>query len=102
MKESKFSTYLLIGVGEIILVVVGILIAIQIDDWNRDREQVRDEREIYQLIIADLKKDSVLLSRYYAGYTSYLDTYFALNEKAQVSSQDFCQITLSVMWSSIP
>ena len=87
MKENKFSTYLLIGAGEIILVVVGILIAIQIDDWTRDLEQVREEREIYQLIIADLKKDSILLGRYYSGYTSYLDTYFALNEAAKGSGQ---------------
>ena len=63
------------------------MIAIQIDDWNRDREQVREELDIYKLIIADLKKDSVLLSRYYEGYTSYLDTYFALNEVAKGTGQ---------------
>ena len=80
MKENKYMTYLMIGIGEIILVVVGILIAIQIDDWNRDRELEREELETYQLIIADLKKDSVLLKNYHEYYSRYLDTYFALNQ----------------------
>lgn len=82
MKESKFTTYLLIGLGEILLVVIGILVAIQIDDWNRDRELVREELETYELIIADLRKDSILLGRYNEFYRSYLDTYFTLNEIA--------------------
>ena len=38
MNENKFTTYLLYAIGEIILVVVGILIAVQIDEWNKGRE----------------------------------------------------------------
>ncbi len=34
LTENKFSKYLLYAVGEIILVVIGILIALQINDWN--------------------------------------------------------------------
>ena len=83
MKETKWGTYLLIGIVEIALVVIGILIAIQIDDWNRDRELVREELDIYHLIIADLKKDSILLSQYSTFYQNYLDTYFALNDLSQ-------------------
>ena len=37
LTENKFSNYLLYSVGEIILVVVGILIALQINNWNQDR-----------------------------------------------------------------
>ena len=79
MKESKFTTYLLYGVGEIILVVVGILVAVQIDDWTRDREQERDEVEVYQLIVEDLRRDSILFHRYQAISALYLDTYYKLN-----------------------
>ncbi len=38
VKENKLVTYLLYSIGEIILVVIGILIAISIDDWNQERE----------------------------------------------------------------
>ncbi|WP_186987748.1 DUF6090 family protein [Constantimarinum furrinae] len=37
MKENKFSKYLLYAIGEIVLVVIGILIALQINNWNQDR-----------------------------------------------------------------
>jgi hypothetical protein len=36
--DNKFSKYLLYAVGEILLVVIGILIALQIDNWNEERK----------------------------------------------------------------
>ena len=36
--KRKFSQYLLYATGEIILVVIGILIALQINNWNEDRK----------------------------------------------------------------
>lgn len=37
--ENKFSKYLLYAVGEIVLVVIGILIALQVNDWNENRKE---------------------------------------------------------------
>ena len=37
LTHNKFSKYLLYAVGEILLVVIGILIALQIDNWNQER-----------------------------------------------------------------
>jgi len=37
IKENKVSSYLLYAIGEIILVVIGILIALQINNWNITR-----------------------------------------------------------------
>ena len=34
IKESKASKYMLYAIGEIILVVIGILIAVQVNNWN--------------------------------------------------------------------
>ncbi len=34
LTENKFSKYLIYAIGEIILVVIGILIALQINNWN--------------------------------------------------------------------
>jgi hypothetical protein len=42
--ENKFSRYLIYAIGEIVLVVIGILIALQINNWNesnKDRELVK-------------------------------------------------------------
>jgi hypothetical protein len=49
--NNKFTTYLLYAIGEIILVVVGILIAISIDDWNESK----NERAQEQIILRQLK-----------------------------------------------
>jgi hypothetical protein len=46
--ENKFSAYLRYAVGEIILVVFGILIALQINNWNANR--IKKNRELVYLI----------------------------------------------------
>ena len=38
LNEGQLQKYLLYAIGEIFLVVIGILIAIQINDWNEDRK----------------------------------------------------------------
>jgi hypothetical protein len=38
--EYKFSKYLLYAIGEIILVVIEILIALSIDNWNDERKKI--------------------------------------------------------------
>ena len=37
LTENKFSKYLIYAIGEIVLVVIGILIALQINNWNEER-----------------------------------------------------------------
>lgn len=37
LTQNKVSKYLLYAIGEILLVVVGILIALQVNNWNEDR-----------------------------------------------------------------
>lgn len=39
LSENKFSKYLIYAIGEIFLVVLGILIALQINNWNEQRKQ---------------------------------------------------------------
>ena len=54
LTENKLSKYLIYAIGEIILVVIGILIALSINNWNEDRnnrklitvyKKIRDQRE---------------------------------------------------------
>ena len=39
LSENKFSKYLLYAIGEILLVVIGILIALQVNNWNEERKE---------------------------------------------------------------
>ena len=53
LTENKFSNYLLYAIGEIILVVIGILIALAINNWNENRK-LRNQEIIY---LNNLKND---------------------------------------------
>jgi hypothetical protein len=51
--ENKFSKYLLYGIGEIVLVVIGILIALSLNNLNEDRKLQQLEKEL----LADIKSN---------------------------------------------
>lgn len=56
--ENKFSKYLIYAIGEIILVVIGILIALAINDWNNEKRIHSEETATLQKLIQDLKSDN--------------------------------------------
>ena len=60
--ENSVAKYLRYAIGEIFLVVIGILIALQVNNWNENRKDATFEREILTLIDQNLKQDSVSLS----------------------------------------
>jgi len=63
ISENRFSKYLLYAVGEIVLVVIGILIALQVNNWNEQRKQNMQKNLIIQSLLSDLKMDSVLIGQ---------------------------------------
>ncbi|ASV31789.1 DUF6090 family protein [Maribacter cobaltidurans] len=54
LSEGKTEKYLKYAIGEIILVVIGILIALQINNWNEDRKVRKLEAQIYTELKSDL------------------------------------------------
>jgi hypothetical protein len=59
LMENKTRKYFKYAIGEIILVVIGILIALQINNWNENRkkEKLKDEYKI--ALINDYTKDTI-------------------------------------------
>ena len=60
--EGKSSKYLKYAIGEIILVVIGILIALQINNWNQERKELRTEKEIISQLITEFETASLELT----------------------------------------
>lgn len=50
LTENNFPRYLLYAFGEILLVVIGILIALQINNWNQQRLNNQEESKLVQSI----------------------------------------------------
>ena len=74
LSENRFNKYLIYAIGEIFLVVIGILIALQVNNWNEQRKLENTGREYIQEIYKELKTersniDSILssLSTQYKG-----------------------------------
>lgn len=63
LSENKFSKYLLYAVGEIILVVIGILIALQINNWNEKRKNAEKENKYLSNLNKEIINDSLSLER---------------------------------------
>ncbi|MFC4720864.1 DUF6090 family protein [Geojedonia litorea] len=57
--ENKTSKYFKYAIGEIVLVVLGILIALQINNWNEQRKDYKKEILVMSNLIQDLRSDSL-------------------------------------------
>ena len=70
LNNGNFSRYLLYAAGEIILVVVGILIALQINNWNESRKNDKQLTQILSTIRQDLVSDTLKVRLVLDNYES--------------------------------
>ena len=63
LSENKFSKYLIYAIGEIVLVVIGILIALSINNWNERRKNTLLEDQLIKNIVEDLRLDSIHINQ---------------------------------------
>ncbi len=59
LTENKFSKYLIYAIGEIVLVVIGILIALQINNWNENKKEKRQELKQLKALKLEFKKNII-------------------------------------------
>lgn len=57
METGKTGKYLKYAIGEIVLVVIGILIALQINNWNEQRKESKLEGDYYCKLLEDVQQD---------------------------------------------
>tara|TARA_R100000935_G_scaffold8302_7_gene17536 strand:+ start:165386 stop:166177 length:792 start_codon:yes stop_codon:yes gene_type:complete len=105
--EGRFSKYLLYALGEIILVVIGILIALQINNYNEQRKARVTENIFYEDILLDLEKDDEKLD-YYKHFCSkrieYLDTLltYVRNPQKTMGIEKFGKYVEPIFYSEQP
>ncbi len=57
MEKNKTGKYLKYALGEILLVMIGILLALQVNNWNENRKNRITEQTLYQTLISSLESD---------------------------------------------
>lgn len=62
LAEKRLTRYFLYAFGEIVLVVLGILIALQINEWNEGRKRNLERMELYKAIQKDFITTKALLA----------------------------------------
>ena len=72
MEKNKTGKYLKYAIGEIVLVVIGILIALQINDWNENRKNQIRESKILNNLREDLERTKINLETTIAEYPEYI------------------------------
>src|SRR6056297_2397045 len=75
LMENKTTKYLKYAIGEILLVVIGILIALQINNWNEQKNTDLKIGEYYAQLLDDLKSDQVFANRTIEEFTVKLNAY---------------------------
>jgi len=96
--ENKVAKYMRYAIGEILLVVIGILIALQVNNWNAQRKARIIENNFFEDVLEDLKKDQDRLNYYELFFTKrleYLDTLltYVRNPQKNMGIDKFGQYT---------
>lgn len=68
ISENKFSKYFIYAIGEIVLVVIGILIALQINNWNEEKKDHTFEMRMLSEVKNALDNDIVYFKRMVRRY----------------------------------
>ena len=94
--ENKTGKYFKYAIGEIILVVIGILIALSINNWNEKIKNREFEKEILEQIQANLIKDKLTLETIQANFENAMNsTDKVLNPELSTNERDSLKYWLS-------
>ena len=101
LSENRFSKYLIYAVGEILLVVIGILIALQINNWNEENKVYKKQAN-YLVLIKDEMSNNLDALRYEKQRLN--EALQGLREIIAFSNQPVSEITekeLSSAWVKV-
>ncbi len=91
LSENRFKSYLLYAIGEIILIVAGILIALEISNWNEINKNEKEIKNLFVLIHDNLKDDKIELESNLRIGNRFLD-YWQKVLKENPADHDFTNL----------
>lgn len=67
LEKNKMDKYFKYAIGEILLVMIGILLALQVNNWNNNRIEANREQTILKNLRSDFNDNIAELNRIYEG-----------------------------------
>ena len=92
IQEGKARNYFLYAIGEILLVVIGILIALSINNWNKEKELRMSEKKIYRNILRKIQEDksdiggNADFNNFYMGQYQFAYDIIGSDDRAQIDT----------------
>lgn len=101
--ENKFGKYLTYAIGEILLVVIGILIALQINNWNEQRKQNQTYLNILKTVKSDMMIDTMNIAYVIREYKE-IEYALLLSKKDTIDRKEYleCKVCPSILKSFQP
>ncbi len=104
LKQKQISRYVLYALGEIALVIIGILIAIQVDNWNNERKEKNQLHatldQVYTVFDRDLDR-LIALKQGYIEQVSMIDSVSSNPQKINPSLLPFMLYYIDLGYGSL-
>lgn len=104
MEKNKIGKYLKYAIGEILLVIIGILIALQINKWNSERIEKKTFKSNLRFIVEDLEQDKTDLITLTNERKRVLDKanfiLRAIKEQKNLSANEIFENSEIMIWKS--
>lgn len=75
VEGKRTKNYLLYAIGELVLVIIGILIALGINNWNQDKQLQNDNVNLQKKVLLQLQMDINSIKTFQADLDSLNQTY---------------------------
>ena len=93
METGKTGKYLKYAIGEILLVMIGILLALQVNNWNENRKQQSADLRFLETLRTELTLDTIALSQRISQYKNINlrleNTLELFNTKIQITQNEY-------------
>ena len=101
LQENRFSKYLLYAVGEIALIVIGIMIALQLNNWNEKNNNEILLNENLKILIRDIQNDLLDIKRVKKHYAKLKPLFISIITDS-ITHEEFINYNRSNMLTYFP
>ncbi len=97
---KKYGIHILV---EVFIIVVGVLIALQVNNWNENRRQNKQLKGILQKVMKEWEQDTLSINSYIQHYEPYIEEYDKVIERKMTDAGlDSCKVCRGLILNYYP